>query len=205
MKKILSALLLTTFIAGTAEAAPAYNNNPEFFFKPSVGIDYQYTHVNYDDIQGTGTIFDGNNGDTVFSDSLHGANFHVGARVHRNLGFEAGYTITDEDDKSNVLGTGLDTSIQFSGFNFDVLGYVPVGDGRLELIGTAGVTRFKVDANIGGVSADESEVNGRVGVGAQYWITDNINARGLVRYQGADFDGLAENAIIGNAGLNFQF
>lgn len=40
---------------------------------------------------------------------------------------------------------------------------------------------------------------------AKYWLTNNVNARGLVRYQGADFDGLAENAVIGNAGLNFQF
>lgn len=205
MKKILSALLLTTFIAGTAEAAPAYNNNG-FFFKPNVGVDYQYTAVDYDDIQGTGTFLDGSSYETLFSDSLHGANFHVGARVHKNLGFEAGYLFTDKSEKDNVLGSGIDTKVDFSGFNFDVLGYVPVGDGRFELIGTAGVTRLKATAKATGLSsADDTEVNGRVGVGAQFWITDNINARGLVRYQGADFDGLADNAVIGNAGLNFQF
>lgn len=40
---------------------------------------------------------------------------------------------------------------------------------------------------------------------AQYWLTDNIKVRGIVRYQGADFDDVVDSAIIGNAGLNFQF
>lgn len=188
-------------------SAPAQADTSNFFFKPYIGADYQYTSVNYeDDIAGTGI-----NGDDIANDSLHGVNLHLGARVHRNLGFEAGYLWTDEADKSNVLGTGINTKTSVKGFTFDALGYLPVDDaGKLELIGTVGVSHFKAEVEasapgLGTGSIDSTETKPRFGGGAQYWFTDNLNVRGLVRYQGADFDGAVKNAVTANLGLNFQF
>lgn len=191
-------------------AAPVYaaeTSAGNFFFKPYVGADYQYTNVNYeDDIGGTGI-----NGDDIANDSLHGVHLHVGARVHKHLGIEAGYLWGDEADKTNVLGTGINTKTSVHGFTLDALGYLPVGDsGKFELIGTVGISHLtgEVEASAPGLgtgSIDETETMGRFGGGAQYWLTDNLNVRGLVRYQAADFDGAVKDAVTANLGLNFQF
>lgn len=196
MKKLFA--LLPLLFATNAYAS-------DFFFKPYAGADYQYTNINYsDNIQGTGI-----NGSDILAESLHGANIHAGARIHKNLGFEVGYTWTGDASKDNVLGTGSNTKVNLSGGNFDALAYLPVDDkGHFELIATAGVTYLKADVTANGVLASSDsqwETKGRIGGGAQYWVTDNANIRALVRYQGADFDGVVDNAIIANVGLNLQF
>ncbi len=188
-------------------SAPAQANTPNFFFKPYVGADYQFTSVNYeDDIGGTGI-----NGDDIANDSLHGVHLHVGARVHKHLGIEAGYIWGDEADKTNVLSTGINTKTSVHGFTLDALGYLPVGDsGKFEFIGTVGISHLtgEVEASAPGLgtgSIDETETKARFGGGVQYWLTDNLNVRGLVRYQGADFDGAVKDAVTANLGVNFQF
>ena len=211
----LTTALLTMFIAASAQAAPAKSATPTatqssasndygFYFKPTVGADYQFTSVDY------GTASNGIRYKDIVANSLNGVNFHVGARVHKYLGFEAGYLTTESASKSNVLGTALNTTAKLEGFNFDALGYLPIDDkGKFELIGTVGVSRLKATFTHTGLiaagSGSATETKGRIGAGAQYWLTDNINVRGIVRYQGADFNGVAKDAIVSNLGLNFQF
>jgi hypothetical protein len=207
MRALLKSTICLSMLAFLAMPAQAAETPADFFFKPYVGADYQYTGVNYEeDIAGTGI-----NGDDIANDSLHGVNLHVGARVHKHLGFEAGYLWSDEADKNNVLGTGINTKTSVKGFTFDALGYLPVDDaGRLELIGTVGISHLKgeVEASAPGLatgSVDDTETKPRFGGGAQYWLTDHLNVRGLVRYQSADFDGTVKDAVTANLGLNFQF
>lgn len=176
-----------------------------FYFKPYVGADYENFSINYNSLPGTAF----NYGD-FYSDSLDGGDVHVGARVHKYLGFEAGYFDTASQSKSNILGTTASSSIKSNGGTLDAMGYLPIGDAqKFELIGTAGVayTTAKISLNFSGAasSASKSETKGRIGGGAQYWITDNLNIRGLVRYQDADFDGIANNVVISSLGLNWQF
>lgn len=185
---LFGAITLTSFSAEAADYG--------FFFKPYVGADYDYVHANYKD-----------GGDQIAEDNLNGADVHVGARVHKYLGFEGGYLWTGNGNKSNVLGSGINTSVNVRGFTFDALGYLPVID-KFELIGTAGVSRLRADLNVSGLiagSGHEYETKGRVGGGAQYWLTDNLNVRGIVRYQGANFSGALDNAVIASLGLNWQF
>jgi len=203
MKTYLKTILCFSALGLLTAPAHAADAPSGFFFKPTVGADYQYTGVNYEsNLFGTGV-----SGSDLASESLNGVNVHVGARVHKYLGFEAGYLWTDNADKSNILGTGLDSKVNVKGFNFDVLGYLPVDDaGKFELIGTVGVSRLKASFSIPTIgSTDDTETKGRFGGGAQYWLTDNINVRGLVRYQGADFGGTVKDAVTANLGLNFQF
>lgn len=192
--KFLTIILATIILSGAAQAAEQPTN---FFFKPYVGADYQFTHVNYRD---------GN--EDILSQNIHGGDIHIGARVHKNLGFEAGYLQTTEASKDNVLGSGLDTKVKLSGYTLDALGYLPVGDGKAELIATVGISRLKAKLDLSGAIAgtgSETETKGRIGGGAQYWLTDNLNIRGLVRYQGANFDDIAKNAIVADIGINYQF
>jgi opacity protein-like surface antigen len=174
----------------------------EISFKPYVGVDYQYTNVNYQDYPALGI-----NGGDLAEDDMHGFNIHAGARLHQNFGIEAGFSWSESDDKNNILGTGINSQVSVYGANLDALGYIPVTE-KFELIGTVGLSYLTAKIDFSGAATatdDESEIKGRIGAGAQYWITENINARGIVRYQGADFDDSADGAVVANIGLNYQF
>lgn len=174
----------------------------EFTFKPYVGADYQYTNVNYQDYPSLGI-----NGDDLAESDMHGFNIHAGARIHQYFGIEAGFSWSESDDKNNIIGTGINSQVDVYGASLDALAYLPVNE-KFELIGTVGLSYLTAEIDFSGAataSDDESEVNGRIGAGAQYWLTDNVNVRGMVRYQGADFDDSADGAIVTNIGLNYQF
>src|ERR1700693_2037350 len=94
MKRIIVALAL--FVPSIASAA----DSSEFFFKPYVGADYQYTSVNFKNVPGTAYNYG-----SFFADSCSGGDVHIGARVHKNLGFELGYSDTLSESKSSILGT----------------------------------------------------------------------------------------------------
>lgn len=214
-------LSILTFTAALALASAAFavptpgdTNTPSmglngFFFKPYLGADYQYTSVSYQDIGTTGYSY----GD-IFANSFNGGNVHIGARVHKNLGLEVGYFDNASESKSSILGTTATSSVKLDGWTFDALGYLPLGESqRFELIGTAGVAitsaKAKGSITISGTTysgfASKTETEGRFGAGAQYWLTDHLNVRGLVRYQSADLGGVADSAIVSTLGLNWQF
>ena len=191
--------------AGTKAAAPASSpttaSDYGFFFKPYVGADYQYSSYGDKD-------FGGYKSSDVFQTGLNGGDVHVGARIHKYVGVEASYFQTEQGSKSNVLNTGINSSDRIKGGALDVMGYWPIAD-KAELIGTTGVSYSKVSGTLSipgtSVSAHTSEWKARVGAGAQYWLTDNLNARALVRYQDASFDGDVAGAVVSTVGLNWQF
>lgn len=203
---VFALLCQTALAAEPASVTTVAPNNLGLFFKPYIGVDYQYIGANYKSIPGTTLNF----GD-VIADSFHGIHGHVGARVHRNAGFEFGYLWTDEENKTTTTILGpLNVAANVEGFTFDALGYIPVGASeKFEVIGTVGLSILtaNVRATVGTLAGagDETEANIRAGGGFQYWLTDNVAARTLVRYQGADFNGVLDNAIAVNAGLNYQF
>lgn len=174
-----------------------------FFFQPYGGIDFQHTGVDYDNISGTNVSYE-----DLVSDSFNGANFHLGARVNKYLGVEGGYTWTADSDKSKVLGTAIGTRAHVAGWNADALGYLPLGDEKFELIGTMGVSLLTASLNFNGAvtgGGNTEEFGFRAGGGAEYWLTDHVNGRVLLRYQTADFKGIADNAYNLTAGINYQF
>ena len=168
----------------------------QFFFKPYVGASYQHMHL-----IDAGRLLESN---------LHGASVHVGARIHKHFGLEASYMHTDSADKTNLLGTGVNSELEFDGFTVDAMGYYPVdGHEDVELIGTLGLTYYRSDLELTGpisLRADGDEIGGRVGGGLQYWFNDHVNIRGLVRYQAWDISDLGEtNSVVTTIGLNYQY
>jgi opacity protein-like surface antigen len=140
-------------------------------------------------------------------------------RPHKNLGFELGYFRMLEESKNVASGATIGantittaafrTDLETQGITLDVLGYAPIHE-KFELIGTAGATWTTADITvdipgIGSTSDDDSEFGFRIGGGAQYMLTEQLNLRGLARYQTADFDGLADNVITYTLGLNYSF
>lgn len=187
-------------------------------FKPYIGFDAQRTVYNYNDNYDIGGGF-ALDGDTVLEDGLNGLNVHVGNRFHNNFGVELGYFRTKEESKSIAVGTTVGpgtvaaapfrTKVKTQGIALDGLGYLPVHD-QVDLIGTAGITWTKAEIEAvapgaGDGSVDESEFGFRLGGGAQAALTDAVNLRGLVRYQKADFDDVADRAWTYSLGLNYSF
>lgn len=201
-KIVMSAVALTALMLASSVRA---ENEEGFFFKPYGGLDYQYVGINFHAIPGSTLSYD-----DVASSNLHGFHVHVGARVHKYAGIEAGYLWTGNGTKENVLGSGVTTKIHVRGFTFDGMGYLPVGQRQaLDLIGTIGLSVLsgKAEASVPGISSsvDETEVGFRAGGGFQIWLTDHINTRAIVRYQTADFKGTVDSAVLANIGLNYQF
>lgn len=210
----LKKLLLTSAIVMLSLPAHAQE------LKPYIGLDLMRLNVDYNDNIGVapGVALNGN---TLLEDSLNGLNIHVGSRFHKNFAVELGYFRTQEEEKNIAAGTTIgpgvvaaanfQTSVQLQGLTLDGLGYLPLGqNGMFDLIGTAGISWTKGEAEIalpggGSGSSDESELGWRVGGGGQFNFNEKFNVRGIVRYQTADFDGLADNAWVYSAGLNFNF
>lgn len=195
-------------LASQAHAASTKTANPsdELFFKPYVGADYQFSKY------GNKNIGVGVESSDIIDTGLNSGNVHVGARIHKNLGIEFGYaqSQTASKETSAVVVTNLGTfpigktETQTRAFTGDVLGYYPVTP-QTELIGTVGVSYTKAEVSALGVNFNEKEWKPRVGAGAQYWLTDTLNTRALVRWQGADFDNSVGNAVVGTLGVNYQF
>lgn len=184
-------------------AAP--QNQGEFFFHPYVGAEYQFTHVDYDDI-------DGINGDELFEDSFHGGGMYVGARIHENLSAEVSYSVSSIESKNNIQGTLDNSEIDFKVWSLDVLGHHALdAEKRFEVIGMLGIGYSKSSTTfnmVPGLSAasitiktDENDVALRTGVGMQYEFTDNWRVRSMARSQ---FYGDADLYSI-NLGVNYTF
>lgn len=204
MKKL---LLLSVFIPSTAFAG----------WTPYVGIDAQRTDYDYnsDYDYGGGVTLDGN---AILEDSLNGLNIHVGNKFNEYVGVELGIFKNKDESKATETGddigsinspTDFTTKAETRGITLDALGYYPIHE-KFDLIGTVGVSytdaKFTLDIpGIGSDSVDESEFGLRAGAGGQFNINEQVNVRALARYQQADFDGIADDAIIYSLGMNYSF
>jgi opacity protein-like surface antigen len=204
---IAASLLTSAAYAAPAKSTPAASSDSMssagssmgdngFFFKPYVGADYQYSRYSYK-----------NGVDQFFSDSFSGGDVHIGARVHKYLGFEASYFDTAKGNKTNIQGSGINTSTKFQGESLDAMGYLPLASSKAELIGLVGVNHTKGSISATGALNGSSAGNktfAEFGGGAQYWITDNLNARLLERYEDISHDDV-NSAWVTSVGLNWQF
>jgi hypothetical protein len=167
-----------------------------------VGADFQHTRVSYSDIA------PGLNGGDFFSEALSGGHFHAGARISPMFGAEVGYLWIPEHEKSLSGGT---SSIDVNGVTLDALFYMPMdATGAFELVGLGGASRLTATAKLNGpafgnIVDEDSEWGWRAGGGAQFRISRNVNVRGLVLYQSADFEGDVESSVQLSIGVNFLF
>lgn len=184
-------------------------------FKPYLGFDLQRMNLSYD-----------NNLDKALDDGLNGGNVHAGIKFNDYFGLELGYFRTQKGkqdvnfDLSGITGTPGDTvtstTVRAQGVTLDALAYLPLSD-QIDLIGTAGISWTKADLGItgtafgtaGSIEDDDNEFGYRIGAGAQFNITEQINLRGLIRYQDMGFKVSGFDAVDGawvySVGLNYEF
>lgn len=180
---------------------PAAHAETSVVFKPYVGVDLQRLTFDYQD-----------GGDEFYEENLNGLNIHAGFRINKHFGVEAGVFKTQEESKSiDGAPFGLpdfSTNLDLWGVTLDGMGYLPIHE-KFELIGTAGVSwingESSIDVDGTNLSLEEQEFGFRLGAGGQFNVTEQWNVRGLARYQSADFDDSANNAVVYTLGLNYNF
>jgi opacity protein-like surface antigen len=182
-------------LLGTQANANADQSNG-LFFKPYIGGDYQYSDVKFkSDDKG------------IFPNSYNGGDIHIGARVHEYFGVEGSIFATAKSTKDNVDGSGLKARAKLDGSALDLMGYYPIPSTKAELIGSVGIARLQATEQATGVAAvKDTETKARFGAGAQYWVSDHMNIRALVRYQDDNSRSSGESSIVtATIGVNWQF
>ena len=191
-KKTLALAVALTAVASMP--AHAADDGWAINLHPYVGGDYQHYSIDYK-----------NSLSSVLEQDLSGYDVHVGVNVNKYFGAEVSYLGTEAGKKT--IGTA-DTSVRLSGYALDAFGYLPIADqGKLNLVGTIGISDAKAELKIPALHYDSSkwETKGRIGAGIQYAITPQVNVRGLVRYQAADYSGFVDHAVVSSIGLNYVF
>lgn len=149
-----------------------------------------------------------------------GPGVFVGTRLHENFGLEAGYTIVGKSRVKRDYNFGdsvkSDATVKHRNVYLDANGYLPVNE-SVDLIGSVGVGQLKstmkgdaVYTPAGGASQnialkkESSKKTGlRLGLGAQYKITENVGTRLMLRHQkGNDF---IKSVNTAGLGLFYQF
>ena len=191
MKKML-------LLAGVAALFSANANAYEM--KPYVGLDYVYSMLDIDKIDG----------EKVFEEDLNAFAVSVGTKFHENFGVGAFYQHSDEETKTvkTIIGDvkGKD---KYNAYGLDVVGYMPVAE-KVDLLGSLGIGYYDVKAKLvhapTGVSVkgDDDGFGYRIGAGVQYNMTENWGARVMARYAYTDIDGL-DNIVDLTAGIRYSF
>lgn len=203
--KLASKLLLAAIFALPVAAAQAAD---VIDWHPYVGADYQYLSASYKSYN-----YDGYNvsPSTILPSSLStGFALRVGEQFGPNYAAEVSYIQSQQTKSGNLYGVNYNGKITVYGPTADVLGFLPLWNGPISLVGTTGVSYLRAsvhgdtDVDIGG-SAAKSEFGWRIGGGLEWKPAEHYGIRLITRYQTADFDGLANGAVTANIGLNYYF
>lgn len=138
--------------------------------------DYEYPYSGVSG--GTATLADVcDNAGSGCDDQTTFFRVYSGARLLSNFGMEVGYTQSQDFELSDQ--PRLDVSTRA----LDVTGLVhlPLG-GSIDVFGKLGGFFWNTEADISGVSGDESGQDVRTGVGAQLGVTDNLYLRADLDY-----------------------
>ncbi len=183
-------------LAGLASVMSFNANAMDMEMKPYVGLDYVYSMMDTDDV----------NGITAVEEDLNAYAITAGMKMHKNFGVEAFFQQTEEGKKHHVGGEIKD---KYHAYGVDMIGYMPLGcDEKIELLGSLGLGYY--DAEIKAETADarakatDDGWGWRLGAGAQYNFTENMAGRVMVRYADVDVEGI-NNIVDLTAGVRYSF
>lgn len=202
MKLASIALSGTLLVSG---ASFGMDFDPKFY----VGAEAQYNNLKAGKaLQDT----QDNNGKSVFQKKkLPGADMFLGMRLTENFGAEAGYSLLKTSH--NTFDSNQVLDVKMRNPHIDAIGYIPVAD-DVELLGSVGLGRLstKVEAKNNGVvqqldsegkKLTKAKAGIRLGLGAQYKLTENVGARFMVRHQKGNKT--VKNINSAGLGLFYQF
>lgn len=141
-------------------------------FQPSVGVDVVYNKADLD------TGFK-----KIAEDQYSSFNITLGNKFNRFVGMDLFYqqSLTEKGPLvTNQIDTGrLKTG--FKAYGLDMTGYMPLSQSWTALV-TVGAGHYNIKSKLFGVSEKENGTGLRIGLGAQYQISEHIAIRALIRH-----------------------
>ena len=163
--------------------------------RPYIGVDGIYTNADMD------TIAE----DYGIADTYKSLAVAAGLKFNKNFGAEIFYQQSGEE--SEYFLPRMDITTKFNAYGIDLQGYLPISQ-EVELMASLGIAQYNYEVEISGYGISEKEDDDtlgiRLGVGAQYNITNHIALRGMVRYTNLDEDYI-KNLIEFSLGLRYMF
>lgn len=208
--------LAAIYLSTTFLVMPAQAQAEDFFsedIRPYIGAEYQFLDAdmgtNTETIGGTTFTY---SYDDVYESSYQAIAPFAGLRFGDYAGVELSYTHSMEESK-NVSGTNITSNTTFTLWSLDWMGYLPINEDKsFELIGSLGMGIIEAEATGTAIvnsipvsaSASESGAAGRIGLGAQYNLTDTIGIRTMARYMRTNLD-VADSATSYSIGITYRF
>ncbi len=178
-------LLLTSAIALFGVSAHAGD------IKPVIGIDYVYSDVGLQ-----------NGWEYLAEDKYSSINLTGGVKIGKYFGVEAFFQHSNEQDGLSTPYGSLKT--QFYGVGADMIGYLPIHE-KVNVLGALGLGHYDVTAKFLGVEDSENGLGGRLGIGIQYDLADNVALRSMVRYVKLNSFDSMDDMMEATAGIRFSF
>ena len=168
--------------------------------RPYIGVDVAMSSMDLEDN-------DYGDYSEYIEDSYNSISLVVGAKFNRHVGVEAFIQQSSEEDKN--YGEGKTTN-QYNAIGVDLIGYMPVSH-ELELLASLGMAQYNFNVKEEYEDYEYWEKDSlntlgiRLGIGAQFYMTDNVALRGMARYVQFSDDDIIKNMVEFSLGLRYMF
>lgn len=168
--------------------------------RPYIGVDVAMSSMDLEDN-------DYGDYSEYIEDSYNSISLVVGAKFNRHVGVEAFIQQSSEEDKD--YGEGKTTN-QYNAIGVDLIGYMPVSH-ELELLASLGMAQYNFNVKEEYEDYEYWEKDSlntlgiRLGIGAQFYMTDNVALRGMARYVQFSDDDIIKNMVEFSLGLRYMF
>ena len=168
--------------------------------RPYIGVDVAMSSMDLEDN-------DYGDYSEYMEDSHNSLSLVVGAKFNRHVGVEAFIQQSSEEDKD--YGEGKTTN-QYNAIGVDLIGYMPVSH-ELELLASLGMAQYNFNVKEEYKDYEYWEKDSlntlgiRLGIGAQFYMTDNVALRGMARYVQFSDDDIIKNMVEFSLGLRYMF
>lgn len=168
--------------------------------RPYIGVDVAMSSMDLEDN-------DYGDYSEYMEDSHNSLSLVVGAKFNRHVGVEAFIQQSSEEDKD--YGEGKTTN-QYNAIGVDLIGYMPVSH-ELELLASLGMAQYNFNVKEEYEDYEYWEKDSlntlgiRLGIGAQFYMTDNVALRGMARYVQFSDDDIIKNMVEFSLGLRYMF
>ena len=137
-------------------------------FRPYVGVQYNYTEVDAEEVK----------------PDMNSYSVVVGTEYNRYFSTEVFY---QNSDKSNDMVEGVKVKSDFEAYGLDAYASLPLGCDRVwSVFATAGIANYDADTSSIQGKSEDNGLGYRLGAGIQYSITNDIAVRALARHIWAD-------------------
>lgn len=179
--------------------------------RPYIGLDVATSSTDFGDNDWIG---DGSY--KFFDDKNEALSFVVGAKFNKNFGVEAFYQASSESEKKTYLDEDFyeKDKLSYSALGIDAITYMPISQ-EFELLASLGLAQYDFESSadgviegyglIGRMQKDFDSLGFRIGIGAQYNITNNLALRGMARYIKMNDDEYVKSLTEFSLGLRYMF